>query len=804
MFRRKKKDQQQAPPEVVSPLPKAQWRSFVEAVWGVLGRNADADGARHALERLEAGISASELIYEIMGSEEFESLQQGSDTPAGSLPNLHVSTGFQQLSDKLEACDSLGRAAFDRAWNELPNFPAYQVIGQQDYCELHRERFYELANAAAWLTRDKRAPRILEIGASAFSNCYHLLFPAAQLELLDRPTADDYPGFSGERCRQIAGCQTYHCVDLNDVGAMSAEFVGDSGYDLVLFAETLSQLTVNPVELFEKLLGLLATDGYLYISTPNFFSARYRKMMGEGRNPSPYYPRGDGNWDGHHLYRDFSLAELLECVSAAGEVSAAYFSACRDRDAGELPLNQRKSIVCVAQNTTDPAGQLAAEERELILHIGSDKAGSTAIQAHTYANRDWLVRSGIYVPASFLGKNNGHAALLESLDAQKLETLVEELEQKAGTFRKIFLSWEGTHFLDDSDLKLLAKYLSCYQVRIIYYLREQADVIQSGALQIVKSQKQAIDLYDEARTPRLPDTRDYYRTLKRWESYFPGLVSEVVFYDRAAFPDGNVIKDLLVRLGCEDFSWFSFFSEDINVSLDVPSALAIQRRLDLGARRNDRRDFVDSLLLNLRLTGAGQKYYLLKDQVDDIRAHYKVCNEQLISEYGVDPALLGARDDIWVQGDGNFSGNTESLVEGILAQVDQLADHPVCFGGFTRGDELEKFLDAGWEPVPEGGAWSDSTCSSLKLRPYLQSVLPFHKHVNLHIRGHYAEDGEGEIEVFINGVSYGQITDGDAVYSVALQDLPATLGVDVELRPAAGAGASRKYLLEALRLVASD
>ena len=67
----------------------------------------------------------------------------------------------------------------------------------------------------------------------------------------------------------------------------------------------------------------------------------------------------------------------------------------------------------------------------ILLHIGTDKAGSTAIQQHLYQNRHWLLDRQVYVPLEGLGENNGHAQLFESESDEALERLAAINDMRA-------------------------------------------------------------------------------------------------------------------------------------------------------------------------------------------------------------------------------------------------------------------------------------------------------------------------------------------------------------------------------------
>jgi LysM repeat protein len=76
----------------------------------------------------------------------------------------------------------------------------------------------------------------------------------------------------------------------------------------------------------------------------------------------------------------------------------------------------------------------------VVLHIGTDKTGSTSIQNTVFLNRKWLLAHSIYVPETGLGEGNGHAGLLRQMEDGALAQLAAELLAANG------LSWKTLIF----------------------------------------------------------------------------------------------------------------------------------------------------------------------------------------------------------------------------------------------------------------------------------------------------------------------------------------------------------------------
>ena len=100
-----------------------------------------------------------------------------------------------------------------------------------------------------------------------------------------------------------------------------------------MFTEVLEHPTANPVEILQQLIHLLKPNGYIYLSTPNFFRRKNRAQFQNQENPQEVYPSGDNNWDAHHHYREYGLKEMLRFIKqSGGKTSALYFSNCWDTE----------------------------------------------------------------------------------------------------------------------------------------------------------------------------------------------------------------------------------------------------------------------------------------------------------------------------------------------------------------------------------------------------------------------------------------------------------------------------------------
>lgn len=225
---------------------------------------------------------------------------------------------------------------------------------QREYFTFHRKRHYELFNAMVYLLANQKHPRVLEAGVSGFLPLYKKISPTIRLVTIDRPI--EAHGCNADYCVGVGGAEQHYNVDLTKTILAPEWGTPPMGtFDYIVFTEVLEHLVINPVELLSSLLTLLNPNGYLYLSTPNFFQYHYLEMLKRRENPQHIYPRRGDNWDAHHHFREYEMGELIRFVGeAGGKVVYAYYSDCWDSPALvdsvlRLHPEQKSNLVLVAQ-----------------------------------------------------------------------------------------------------------------------------------------------------------------------------------------------------------------------------------------------------------------------------------------------------------------------------------------------------------------------------------------------------------------------------------------------------------------------
>jgi hypothetical protein len=210
----------------------------------------------------------------------------------------------------------------------------------------------------------------------------------------------------------------------------------------------------------------------------------------------------------------------------------------------------------------------------LVLHIGTEKTGSTAIQRFLQAHREWLDRQGHATPAT-LGKGehrrfpllfyqqdqHDDLTLLEGLDDRSADERADEVQRWRHSFeleltRKPGQTWlissEHIHSRLLHDDRCMASLLEFCQPRfesmqIIVYLRDPL----SAALSLWSTA--VLNGADLAELP-MPDNSYWNRlcchrtTLERLERWFPGRFQPRLFTPEC-WRDGDIIRDFCAAAG---------------------------------------------------------------------------------------------------------------------------------------------------------------------------------------------------------------------------------------------------------------
>lgn len=264
-----------------------------------------------------------------------------------------------------------------------------------------------------------------------------------------------------------------------------------------------------------------------------------------------------------------------------------------------------------------------------ILHIGSYKTGSTAIQHALSANRETLACQGFCYPRPGIEQNHGDVARLLMCPKEASATVRAEAQRIRDEARaasgNVIISSEGFASVRPA---LLREWCGGVDVRIIVYLREQAEAIASQYQQHVKATLVSTT-FETFAEPRM---LDYAGLLTPWAAAF-GREN----LSAHAYAGGDAVAHFAGLIGVEPADWRPL-PADPNPSI-AGALLEAKRRLN--ARLQGSADEMMRLTWHalLELANAEPRYRGRVAASDallaDIRNRHRETNAALAERLGV-------------------------------------------------------------------------------------------------------------------------------------------------------------------------
>ncbi len=302
--------------------------------------------------------------------------------------------------------------------------------------------------------------------------------------------------------------------------------------------------------------------------------------------------------------------------------------------------------------------------KTLYVHIGTPKTGTTSIQHFLYANREILESRGYCYPEfPFKYRNRGkyrNGLFLEAVCYDEYGGRLVELEDErfyAGlemirlffkTYENIILSDEGIWnacFVKKRGKNLLPRLKEAadrdgYQVKIIVYLRNQADYLLSWYNQIIKHNitphnTDAWEKYKKKYNRYI--SLDYYECIKKIEEIFGRENIIVRRFDAKFLKNGSLYADFLNIFGfaADDGFCVEEDEEDLNARLSE-NACEIKRVVNsvVGENVEANRWFERVLRDVSNLSDAEGIYSMMSsEEIDEFMGAFESSNNKLKKEY---------------------------------------------------------------------------------------------------------------------------------------------------------------------------
>lgn len=230
--------------------------------------------------------------------------------------------------------------------------------------------------------------------------------------------------------------------------------------------------------------------------------------------------------------------------------------------------------------------------RRLVLHIGTEKTGTTSIQEFIYKNRKLLRRRGIHL-SDVLGTPNNQklvAYFQEHIDDFLKDHRVSSAEEKAAFFAGFLDSFREevdkhvrpgqtlcvtselfhSRIREPSSVIGLQNYLASMfdDIKILCYIREQSSLATSFYSTTVKAGNAGGFEHFLHSVQPSDHYYNYEIFLEKWRAAFGLHAMRVRVFDKEQLYEGNILKDVLLELNEGiDFSEFAFDIPEGNRSL---------------------------------------------------------------------------------------------------------------------------------------------------------------------------------------------------------------------------------------------
>ncbi|MBT0885141.1 hypothetical protein [Campylobacter sp. 2018MI10] len=305
------------------------------------------------------------------------------------------------------------------------------------------------------------------------------------------------------------------------------------------------------------------------------------------------------------------------------------------------------------------------------LHIGTEKTGSTTIQDFINNNHK-ILQEQVYIPHS-LGYNHWPLAVLayddNKIDSFKITNNLLDKEEfnkyKTTLFNNLKLELEGkTNILFTSELihsrlntkeeiqklKKILIQLGINKFKIIVYLREQGDLINSLFSEAIKWSEINEDFdftlkdnykleYEEGYKKNITHFQficDHKNTIQNWQDVFGQENIAATIFDKKYFKDNDLITDFLDKINIKNNNAF-IKNKNSNKSLDIYGVdllLYINKQIPLFTNFKQNHLRGDILkFINKYFTNKNHSYKLSNQIINNVREYYKKDNEYLENIY---------------------------------------------------------------------------------------------------------------------------------------------------------------------------
>lgn len=289
--------------------------------------------------------------------------------------------------------------------------------------------------------------------------------------------------------------------------------------------------------------------------------------------------------------------------------------------------------------------QPVPKKKNITLHIGRNKTGSSALQTFLCMNKSALEAEGFFYPATEEDLHNaingyptaGNARTLTRLVEDKLERHKGERDQTAlrltdTDLENVVLSSELLGKCSQSGFEDLKLMFPGSNFKVIMYIRDQAAYLTSQYQQTIKLGHTPGTLEEFCVTGGFIGGKGYSEIIERTETVFGKENLVVKLYDNGAFEGGTIFSDFTSLLGISDIENWEYPDRRVNTSLtELEVAALIELRQFFEKRMKVRKIGQGLQRARVRL-GQDMNEYLSSEPFRISREAYDIVCERFAEE----------------------------------------------------------------------------------------------------------------------------------------------------------------------------
>jgi len=305
---------------------------------------------------------------------------------------------------------------------------------------------------------------------------------------------------------------------------------------------------------------------------------------------------------------------------------------------------------------------MTPNKKNVILHIGTHKTGTTSIQLYLYKNQTILERNKILYPPigcpdfarfgqhllawtcfereDYLPMYKGNKLTAFELRALNLWDQLDKLLATDDS-SQVVISSEEFSVLGEAGIECVHQKLSGHNVVVVMYLRRQDEFLESAYGTSVIYNADTRNFYDFSKNQRT--NLNYFEMVSLWDKYFGTNNLVVRSYENIAIRK-NVVNDFLHVSGL----WFEGMPkfEDIRANVSISAHLVeVIRGLRLRGWTQKKLDDLQKVAASVQREGIPSvKTSFMNDEYrKSLRAQFELSNLNLRDKYGCDVTIGEAR-----------------------------------------------------------------------------------------------------------------------------------------------------------------